>query len=185
MEKARSLDPLSAIHHQSAAVAYFYAGRLTDALREARLAKGKGLAFGELFEAHILLFEGHEDFVVPLTNWLEFIGETQARAALLAAYEKDGVAGFRRTARLQLDRDDVDRFPPEVLVFECEDGDEDRALDHYAHHLEIGSADAIRIRYWPLANCLREHPRFNELQVKYGLPPVPPDFRTPPDPAAR
>jgi Flp pilus assembly protein TadD len=178
-ERARNLDPLSAVPRRTAAVVLYFGGRLAEAEREVRAEISDGARTPGAHEilAEILLAQGRgRDAAAELQGAFGPAPTEAGPRMLLAAAQ--AAAGDR--ARVLAAVDDVRQAeaqrthlsprPPALLLAQV--GDTDGALRVIERGIDERSEFAVWLKVHPLLAPVRPHPRFQAQLRRVGFPPT-------------
>jgi serine/threonine protein kinase/tetratricopeptide (TPR) repeat protein len=175
--RARELDPFSVLINWDLATELAYAGRLDDAIAQARktveIAPTSALPHSQI----VTFSELKGDFATALDVLETYLpaeeGGTAAVATLRAAYAAAGPRGYLRAC--------VDRalamggtgpaYASRLAQLYARLGETEKALSLLENTVSARGGDALFLKVDPCLASLRGHPRFNDLLHRAGLAP--------------
>ena len=177
LERARELDPLSAIINADLGGVYFNARRYDEAAtwNQRALEFEPGFLRGVQFQVQLHVIHGNpEDGLAggrrPLDWWSSRLGEAHVLAALGRRAEAESIV--RAEIATVGGQDSVGVFQTAfIAMVYIALGDNDVALNWLEQAVDDGlSAGPISLKVWPFFDPLRSDPRFAALLQQMGFP---------------
>lgn len=171
--KALQLDPLSPVIAMALGSRLYHARRFDEAIEQFRktleLDPNFVLAYHNLGRAHLLKGE-YPQAIEALETALRLSGDQPPRKAALGyAYALAGRQAEARSLLRELKKKDAPSFPMALLSLSL--GDKQDALAFLEKAYQERHSDITLLKAEPLLDPLRNHPGFQDLQRRLGLPP--------------
>jgi TolB-like protein/Flp pilus assembly protein TadD len=173
--RSLELDPISPLTAMSLAWCYYHSRRINEALSAYRkiIESEPHFGYGRLVFSWALRYAGHHaEAIAQAKKAVELAGDGQLYlAGLAAAYAGAGRVQEAQEIIWRLEQMSATRYvsPYCMALIYCYLNDMERALALIEEAINIGDAWATWIGVDPQLDPLRDDPRFQELQQRWGL----------------